>query len=67
MAEEIRVSNLHASEADVAFRLMTEVMKAEDKVTYQDRNGHAQRADRKYILDLMAECVRTIRRPQDRL
>jgi len=46
---------------------MTDVMNAEDRVTYSDRTGSKQKADRKYILDLMAECVAAIRNPHNRL
>ena len=40
----------------IAYALMQDVMRAEDKATHKDRA--LTRADRAYLLDLYAECLK---------
>jgi hypothetical protein len=62
MADDVRITNFPESTARerVAFDLYREVFNAEGK-TLGVAEGNARRPDRKYILDLYAECLAATR------
>ncbi|WP_292229488.1 hypothetical protein [Brevundimonas sp.] len=58
MADDVRITNLPQSSAKerVAYDLCRDVMTAEGK-SLGAPEGSTKRADRKYLLDLYAECL----------
>ena len=45
----------------VAYRLLHEIMRTENKVGYAPTDRSYQQADRKYILDTYAECLYAVK------
>lgn len=52
--------------AHMAYVLMREVMKAEDRIMPSDKKGDGHKADRKWLLDTYAECMLAIESPGTR-
>lgn len=48
----------------VAYKLLQDVMNAENRATY--KHDKRELADRKYILDTYAECLKAVRSPGQR-
>jgi hypothetical protein len=50
----------------VAYRLMADIAKIEDKALYRTSENEGHRADRKWILDTYAECLSAVQQPWNR-
>lgn len=64
MADKTVVHMGENSPEEVAYKLLQDVMKVEDRATYN--HDKVTKADRKYLLDTYAECLMSVSRPWDR-
>ena len=49
------------SPEQIAYRLMLDIVRVEDKLLEKSEKNPGKTADRKWILDTYAECIRTVR------
>jgi hypothetical protein len=66
MAESPVVHIGENSPEHVAYELLEAIARVEGKVFHRNSSGSAT-ADRKWILDTYAECIKAVRHPSDRV
>ena len=66
MAEAPVVHIGENSPEQVAYRLLHDIARVEDKLTHPSEDNPQRTADRKYILDTYAECLMAVRKPGSR-